>query len=85
MIKSSILDLKNVSVKLMKTENEISNDIIATNLEIQKNFPELSKYIVEMPVTIPNVENPEITVDNLKDYSESLSALVTKYSKSKKQ
>ena len=66
MIKSSILDLKNVSVKLMKTENEISNDIIATNLEIQKNFPELSKYIVEMPVTIPNVENPEMTVDNLK-------------------
>jgi hypothetical protein len=68
----------------MKTANEISKDIIATTLEIQKDYPELSKYILEMPVTIPNVANPEITTDNLKDYSESLNALVTKYSKGKK-
>lgn len=68
----------------MKTENEISKDIIATTLGIQKDFPELSKYIIEMPVTIPNVANPKITADNLKDYNESLNALVTKYSKVKK-
>lgn len=53
----------------METENEISKDIIATTLEIHQDFPELSKYIIEMPVTIPNVANPEITTDNLKDYS----------------
>jgi hypothetical protein len=53
-------------------------------LGIQKDFPELSKYINEMPVTIPNVANPEITMDNLKDYNDSLNALVTKYSKSEK-
>ena len=69
----------------METENEINKDIINTTLGIQKNFPELSKYINEMPVTIPNVANPEITKDNLKDYNDSLNALVTKYSKSEKQ
>lgn len=68
----------------MKTANEISNDIVKTTLRIQEDFPELSKYIGEMPVTIPNVANPEITTDNLKDYSESLNELVTKYSKEKK-
>jgi hypothetical protein len=68
----------------MKTTNEINKDIMATTLEIQKYFPELSKYINEMPVTIPNEINPEITAENLKDYSESLNALVTKYSKENK-
>lgn len=68
----------------MKTANAISNDIVKTTLRIQEDFPELSKYIGEMPVTISNVANPEITTDNLKDYSESLNELVTKYSKEKK-
>lgn len=69
----------------MKTTNEISKDIIATTLGIQEDYPELSKFIIEMPVTIPNAANPEITADNLKDYSESLNELVTKYSKDKNQ
>ena len=69
----------------MKTENELNKDIIKTTLAILAEFPELSKYITEMPVTIPNVANPKITASNLKDYSESLNALVTKYSKYKKK
>ena len=52
----------------METENEINKDIIIAILGIQKDFPELTKYINEMPVTIPTVANPEITTDNLKDY-----------------
>ena len=68
----------------MKTENEINKEIIKTTLGIQKDFPELSKYITEMPVTIPNVANPEITTYNLSDYNDSLNELVTKYSKEKK-
>jgi hypothetical protein len=68
----------------MQTENEIIKDIIDTTLGIQQHFPELSKYINEMPVTIPNLANSEITTNNLKDYNDSLNALVTKYSKSEK-
>jgi hypothetical protein len=68
----------------MKTENEINNGILKTTMDIQGKFPELSKYITEMPVTIPDVVNPEITSENLKAYSESLDALVSKYSKNEK-
>jgi hypothetical protein len=69
----------------MKTENEISNAILKTTMEIQKKFPELSKYLTEMPVTIPDAVNPEITIGNLEEYSESLNTLVTKYSKNHKE
>lgn len=68
----------------METENEINKEIIDTTLGIQKYFPELSEYLNEMPVTIPNVANPEITKANLKDYNDSLHTLVIKYSKSEK-
>lgn len=68
----------------MKTANEISKDIINTTIGIEQDFPELLKYINEMPVSIPNVSQPEITVENLKDYSDSLNEMVTKYSKNKK-
>jgi hypothetical protein len=67
----------------METENEINEDIIKTALCIQDNFPELSKFIAEMPVTIPNEARPEITAQNLQEYSNSLTELVTKYSNEK--
>jgi len=63
----------------MKTENEINKDIIETTMVIDETFPELSKYIEEMPVTIPNTNEPEINETNLKDYQSSLDALLNKY------
>ncbi len=69
----------------MKTEKDINNDILKTTMQIEGKFPELSKYITEMPVTIPDMADPEITMENLEDYSDSLDALVSKYSKSETQ
>lgn len=63
----------------MKTVNEINKDIIETTMVIDETFPELSKYIEEMPVTIPNTNEPEINETNLKDYQSSLDALLNKY------
>ena len=63
----------------MKTENEINKDIIETTMVIDEKFPELSKYIEEMPVTIPTTIEPEINETNLKDYQISLDALLNKY------
>ena len=63
----------------MKTENEINKDIIETTMVIDETFPELSKYIEEMPVTIPNTNEPEINEKNLKDYQSSLDVLLNKY------
>jgi len=63
----------------MKTVNEINKDIIETTMVIDETFSELSKYIEEMPVTIPNTNEPEINETNLKDYQSSLDALLNKY------
>ena len=63
----------------MKTVNEINKDIIETTMVIDETFPELSKYIEEMPVTISNTNEPEINETNLKDYQSSLDTLLNKY------
>lgn len=46
---------------------------------IQKRYPELSKYLEEMQVTIPNIAHPRITKTNLLDYYDSLVSLFTDY------
>ncbi len=63
----------------MKSEIDLNNDIINMTMKINDEFPELSKYIAEMPVTIPNEENPEINFKNLKEYYNSLETLLKKY------
>ena len=63
----------------MKTEKELNNDILKITMAIRDNFPELSKYLNEMPVTIPVSNIPEINRKNLQDYFNSLDALFRKY------
>lgn len=63
----------------MKTEKELNEAILKITLRIHNTFPELSKYIEEMPITIPNVANPEIKVKQLKEYYDSLNNLIEKY------
>jgi hypothetical protein len=63
----------------MKTAIELNKLIVETTMNIGKKFPELSKYIEEMPVTVPNENAPEINVSVLEDYQESLNSLLKKY------
>lgn len=63
----------------MKTEQQLNSDILEITMEIKEKFPELSKYILEMPVTIPTIENPEITRKALQEYYESLNVLLKDY------
>ena len=65
----------------MKTEKELIEKILAKTVEIQQNHPELSEFLNEMPVTIPNESNPEINIKILKDYYESLQQILKKSSK----
>jgi hypothetical protein len=66
---------------IMKTEKELNSAILKITLKIQETYPELSKYITEMPVTIPNSNDPEITLKALKDYYNSLEIILLKYAK----
>ncbi|MBB6004384.1 hypothetical protein [Arcicella rosea] len=63
----------------MKTVHELNDEILKITMLIQEKFPELSKYVTEMPVSIPDVENPEVNQKNLQEYYESLLALMKKY------
>jgi hypothetical protein len=63
----------------MQTENEFASDILKITMTIREKYPELSKYLEELRVTIPSEEIPEITCEDLKMYFDSLSDLFTKY------
>lgn len=63
----------------MKIENELYAAILKITMKIKIQFPELSNYILEMPVTIPNVESPEINCNVLQEYYNSLCVLLKDY------
>lgn len=63
----------------MKTERELDTAILELTMKIKWQYPELSKYILEMPVTIPNVENPDMNCKVLQDYYDSLEILLKYY------
>ncbi len=60
-------------------ENELNTKILELTNEIRSDYPELEKYLDEMPVTIPTDSDPHITIKNLQSYYESLVELVEKY------
>jgi len=65
----------------MKTIAELEEDIIKITLKIQQEFPELTKYITEIPEKNP-VKNPsKIDAKSLKDYYNSLEEIVAEYGK----
>lgn len=63
----------------MKTETEIEEAILKITMKIRTDYPELSKYLEEMPTTIPDIKNPEINIKILQDYYNSLESLLKKY------
>ena len=63
----------------MKTESDLNDDILKITMLIEEKFPELSKYVDEMPVSAPDAVNPAVNQKNLQDYYDSLLALLKKY------
>jgi hypothetical protein len=63
----------------METEEEINAKILKITMVIQENYPELSKYLNEMPITIPIDNRPEVNVQNLQKYYDTLLTLFRNY------
>ncbi|HWY37821.1 MAG TPA: hypothetical protein VNY73_04640 [Bacteroidia bacterium] len=63
----------------MDTEKDLSLKILNITMLIKDQYPELSKYLEEMKVTIPDKSSPEITKRSLEAYYDSLNALLSKY------
>lgn len=64
----------------MKTEKQLNASILKITMRIKEKFPELAKFILEMPVTIPIVKNPKIDHESLLEYYKSLQIILKNYS-----
>jgi AAA15 family ATPase/GTPase len=60
-------------------ENDLNAKILKITMKIKDHYPELSQYLEEMPVTVPSKNDPEITLNHLRIYYESLISLLKKY------
>jgi hypothetical protein len=67
----------------MKTKMELERSIISITGKIHKEFPELVKYITEIPINIS--AEAEGNIKNLEDYYSSLEEIISKYSKTHKK
>ncbi len=63
----------------MKTETELNEMILGVKNLISTKYPELLKFLDEMPVTIPTKETPEINIKALSAYYKSLVDMVEDY------
>jgi hypothetical protein len=59
----------------MKTENDLDSNEIIITMTIQENYSELSKYIGEVTITIPSIGTPQISINNVSDYTLALGQL----------
>jgi hypothetical protein len=65
----------------MKTKTEWDQAIMNITMRIHQEFPELSKYVREMPVGDSDKHKDSINIRDLEDYYNSLDELVNNYSK----
>ncbi|WP_308990892.1 hypothetical protein QLS71_012320 [Mariniflexile litorale] len=65
----------------MKTKAELEQDIISITIKIHTEFPELSKYIAEMPENESGRDTDRMSKKNFKEYYNSLLELLLEYSK----
>lgn len=63
----------------METEKEIETKIISITNKIRQKYPELINYLNEMPITIPDKNNPKINTNVLQAYYDSLCTILKKY------
>lgn len=65
--------------KIMTTETQLNEEIIELTMQIREKYPELSKFLNEMPITIPNESSPKINIKILEEYYESVNNMLKKY------
>lgn len=60
----------------MTNLKKISSQILDLTTTIETKYPELYKYLGENPITIPSDDHPEISIDVMQGYLESLKNLL---------
>ncbi len=70
---------KKDSLESIEIKNELDQKILDLTMMIKEKYPELSKFIEEIPVTIPTDNQPEINRVELHNYYETLISVLRKY------
>ena len=65
----------------MKTEKELEEFILNITMKIQTEYPELSKFIKEMPENVSENNKDAVNSNNMEEYYNSLVKLLAEYSK----
>jgi|31_taG_2_1085359.scaffolds.fasta_scaffold00002_250 division protein CdvB (Snf7/Vps24/ESCRT-III family) len=67
----------------MKISQKILTEISQITREIEDKYPELQKYLDELPITLSDDDNKVEKMDEkmLKEYLENLKSIVKKYKK----
>ena len=66
----------------MKPFQKRITQILKITSNIEANYPELYAVLDETPLTIPSVENPDMTIDVMEEYLDSLKQILKNYKKS---
>ncbi len=64
---------------MTRREEKLNQKILKITMTIKDKYPELSKYIEEMPETIPDQKHPAVKQDALQSYYDSLDSMLKKY------
>ena len=70
---------KKMTVGYHAAKKDLNSKILHITMTISHQYPELSEYISEIPLTIPIEKFPEITLKELRAYHKSLNAILRKY------
>jgi len=68
---------KETNITAMNTD--LINEINRTVLEIREKHPELYKYLSEETITLPDMADPDVEDDKLREYLEYLKSIPKKY------
>jgi len=65
----------------MQHQDDLSEKIFIATMKIQEEFPELMKYLDEIPRNLQSNTEKGVSHNSLKDYLDSLNNLLKTYSK----
>tara|TARA_R110002049_G_scaffold248695_12_gene423201 strand:- start:23 stop:226 length:204 start_codon:yes stop_codon:yes gene_type:complete len=65
----------------MESKNDLNDNIRLTTLKIQEEYPELIKYMNEIPINLLSNTEKGVTNKELKGYLDSLNNLIETYAK----
>lgn len=71
--------MENKKLSCEEAMKVLNTEILTITITIRDYYPELAPFLEEMPETISNERNVEITHKQLKTYFGSLNSLLTKY------